>query len=114
MNTLKAVLIALAVAFGAIFAHGTTSQAASIQPVQTVDTKTAVEKIYDDWHSRWRSHHRWGSHGYDYHGRWRSHHRWGSHHYDHSRWRSHHRWGSHHYGHSRWRSHHRWGSHHDY
>jgi hypothetical protein len=48
------------------------------------------------WHSRYRSHHRWGSRGY-YHGRYRSHHRWGSRGYSHGRYRSHHRWGSRHH-----------------
>ncbi len=95
MNTLKAVMVALAVALGAILVSGGQSNAASIQPVQTVETKSAVEKVgYHYYHSRWRSHHRWGSHGYYGHGRWRSHHRWGSRDYYHNRWRSHHRWGS--------------------
>ena len=66
-----------------------------------------VTKVYDDddWHNRWRSHHRRGSDDRDWHNRWRSHHRWGSTDYDyrqdhgadvefHSRWRSHYRWGS--------------------
>jgi hypothetical protein len=62
-----------------------------------------AKKVY---HSRHRSHWRWGSR--HYHSRHRSHWRWGSRHY-HGRHRSHWRWGSRHY-HSRHRSHWRWGS----
>jgi hypothetical protein len=74
-------------------------------------TRSVVTKVYDDDHSRWRSHRRHGSeHDYE-HSRWRSHSRWGSE-YEHNRWRSHSRWGSDGggYEHSRSRSHHRHGS----
>jgi hypothetical protein len=65
-----------------------------------------VTKVYDDEHSRWRSHRRHGSE--DDHGRWRSHRRWGSE-YEHNRWRSHNRYGSE-VEHGRERSHNRRGS----
>ncbi len=32
----------------------------------------------DCWHSRWRSHYRFGSYNFYYHSRWRSHYRLGS------------------------------------
>jgi hypothetical protein len=69
---------------------------------QAAQDSNIVRADWDDGHSRWRSHHRWGSHRDhdDWHSRWRSHHRWGSHR-DHDDW------------HRRWRSHHRWGSHRD-
>ncbi|MGO9459117.1 MAG: hypothetical protein ACLP1W_03150 [Rhodomicrobium sp.] len=63
----------------------------------------AVKACYGDcWHSRWRSHFRWGSNRERYrHDRWRSHFRWGSYGgYGHSRYWSHYRWGSYHW---RWR-----------
>jgi len=59
----------------------------------------AMKACYGDcWHSRWRSHYRWGSNGAGYwHHRWRSHFRWGSYGgYGHSRYWSHYRWGSYH------------------
>jgi hypothetical protein len=63
-----------------------------------------VVKVCDDCHSRWWSHHRWGSN--EWHSRWRSHNRLASGWNDeewHNRWRSHNRWGSE--WHCRWRSH---------
>jgi hypothetical protein len=132
----KLLFVIMAAAFAAVTAagaHAATSSPASRQ-VQTPET--LAKKVEFQWHSRWRSHYRWGSgggayhnrhashsHGYaHYHSRWRSHNRYGSErryyrdHDHHSRWRSHHRHGSErHYGgddyHSRWRSHHRYGSH---
>lgn len=71
-----------------------------------------IAKVHDDccytYHSRYRSHYRWGS--YSCHNRYRSHCRWGSHSYWHNSWRSHNRWGSEGYWHSRQRSHNRWSS----
>ena len=53
----------------------------------------AVQKVEYWEHSRWRSHHRWGSGGGEgWHNRWRSHWRWGSgwghrdHDWDRDRW----------------------------
>jgi hypothetical protein len=93
------------------------AQAASAgAPAQTSGEASApghVTKVdYDDWHSRWRSHSRRGSHEdweHGWHGRWASHNRWGSE-YSHNRWRSHNRHGSEGDYHNRWRSHHRHGS----
>ncbi len=118
-----AIALGTFVATAASAGPGTGTQTAGQAP------EALAQQIEYNWHSRWRSHYRWGSgggayhnrhasqsHGYaHYHSRWRSHHRWGSrdHGYDsHSRWRSHNRYGSdRHDYHSRHRSHHRWGSH---
>jgi hypothetical protein len=117
----KIIRLFSAIAFGAA---ASMANAAGIDDatVQATPSEAYVQKVGDEhWHSRWRSHYRWGSghhHGHDHHSRWRSHNRYGSgqhHGHDHhSRWRSHNRYGSgHHHGHdyhSRWRSHSRWGS----
>ncbi len=85
---------------------------AGVSGLQQIEPGTPVIRThcYDDcWHSRWRSHHRWGSHCCgDWHHRWRSHHRWGSlGGWDHSRYDSHYRWGSYH-GYWRRYRHHDW------
>ncbi len=50
----------------------------------------SYERGYDNWHSRWRSHYRRGSHYYHRHRHYHGYQCCG-----HSRWRSHYRWGSH-------------------
>jgi hypothetical protein len=98
---LKAVYLAvlpLAAAPTAVIAHSPASQHAQI--AQTPSAVISAGCYNDCWHSRWRSHNRWGSSCCcceSSHNRWRSHFRWGSHGgYEHSRWRSHYRWGSYH------------------
>lgn len=89
---------------------GTASAAPSSAPAHiagVTDLDGYVSKVYDDHHSRWRSHRRHGSEGD--HGRWHSHRRWGSV-FEHNRWRSDGRHGGGHDDHSRSRSHHRHGS----
>ncbi len=85
---------ALVLSGGAMLFTGQSASAAPVgaTPMQTTETgNTITQKV--GWHSRWRSHWRWGSRGH-WHSRWRSHYRWGSHGGWHNRWRSHHRWGS--------------------
>jgi hypothetical protein len=100
---MKNSLILAAVAALAVFAAQSSSTAtpraigqigSAIEPAQIVKAG-----CYDDcWHSRWRSHYRWGSNvcceGYHWHHRWRSHFRWGS--YGGSGYDYHYRWGSYH------------------
>jgi hypothetical protein len=87
---------ALAGAPNAATAHST-----GIPPLQIAQMPAPIIRVgcYEDcWHSRWQSHHRWGSSCCDnWHHRWRSHFRWGSYGgYWHDRSRSHYRWGSYH------------------
>jgi hypothetical protein len=86
---------------------GAVPAGAPAQIDHSASTDGYVTKVYDDEHSRWRSHRRHGSDGE--HGRWSSHRRWGSE-YEHNRWRSHNRQGSDGGYHNRERSHHRHGS----
>jgi hypothetical protein len=79
------------------------AHSAAMPPMKIAQTTAPIVRAgcYNDcWHSRWRSHYRWGSSccGENWHSRWRSHYRWGSSYgwYEHSRWRSHYRWGSYH------------------
>ncbi len=90
--------LALAAAPNAAIAHS-----AGIPPRQIAQMAAPIINAgchEDCWHSRWRSHYRWGSSCCccgSWHHRWRSHFRWGSYGgYWHERWRSHYRWGSYH------------------
>lgn len=111
--------IATGIVAGTLFLSPSLSVSATAGPAASITAATNsgsspnyVLKVHDDccydYHSRYRSHYRWGSYGC--HNRYRSHCRWGSHRLWHNGWRSHRRWGSEEYWHSRWRSHGRWSS----
>ncbi len=80
---MKKFALLLAGAGIAALAAGFAGKPASAATLMTTDTgavtvNATVQKV--GWHSRWRSHYRWGSRG-GWHNRWRSHHRWGSRHW---------------------------------
>ncbi len=88
---MKKYVLAIAVAFAALF--GLSAQAASLSSNATAVQGQVTQDAIPVYHSRYRSHWRWGSR-----------HRWG-----HNRYRSHWRWGSRGW-HNRRRSHARRGS----